>query len=92
MAPHEVLDAVNEWEIAAAVLGFALIPCAAVALLAPPPSGLAAMQVGSVLLSTILVLLSEGFHRQPFVDLAVVFAPMSLVGSLVFARLMERDL
>ena len=42
--------------------------------------------------ATILVLLSEGFHRQPFVDLAVVFAPMSLVGSLVFARLMERRL
>lgn len=82
----------NEWEIAAAVLGFALIPCAAVALLAAPEHGLAAMQVASVLLSTILVLLSEGFRRQPFVDLAIVFAPMSLVGSLVFARLMERNL
>jgi multisubunit Na+/H+ antiporter MnhF subunit len=83
---------VNEWEIAATVLAFGLIPCAAVALLAPPPHGLAGMQVAAVLLSTILVLLAEGFHRQPFVDLAVVFAPMSLVGSLVFARLMERDL
>jgi multisubunit Na+/H+ antiporter MnhF subunit len=82
----------NEWEIAATVLGFALIPCGAVALLAPPPHGLAAMQVGSVLLTTILILLSEGFHRQPFVDLAVVFAPMALVGSLIFARLMERHL
>jgi multisubunit Na+/H+ antiporter MnhF subunit len=83
---------VNEWEIAAVVLGFALIPCVLVALLAPPAGGLAAMQVASVLVSTILVLLSEGFHRQPFVDLAAVFAPMALVGSLVFARLMERDL
>jgi len=83
---------VNEWEIAAAVLGLALIPCVGVALLAAPASGLAAMQVASVLLATILVLLSEGLHRQPFVDLAVVFAPMSLVGSLLFARLMERDL
>jgi multisubunit Na+/H+ antiporter MnhF subunit len=83
---------VNEWEIAAAVLGFALIPCIVVALLAAPPHGLSAMQVSAILLSTILVLLSEGFHRQPFIDLAVVFAPMSLVGSLVFARLMERDL
>lgn len=82
----------NEWEIAAAVLGFALIPCVAVALLTPPPRGLAALQVAAVLTSTILVLLSEGFHRQPFVDLAVVFAPLSLVGSLLFARLMERDL
>jgi multisubunit Na+/H+ antiporter MnhF subunit len=83
---------VNEWEIAATVLGFALIPCTLVALLAPPSDGLAAMQVAAILLSTILVLLSEGFHRQPFIDLAVVFAPMSLVGSLVFARLMERNL
>ena len=45
-----------------------------------------------MLLSTILMLLSEGFRRQPFIDLAVVFAPMSLVGSLTFARLMERHL
>jgi multisubunit Na+/H+ antiporter MnhF subunit len=83
---------VNEWEIAATVLAFALIPCTVAALLVPPPQGLAAMQVAAVLLSTILVLLTEGFHRQPFVDLAVVFAPMSLVGSLMFARLMERHL
>ena len=82
----------NEWEIAAAALGFALIPCAAVTLLVRPSQGLAGLQVASVLLSTILVLLSEGFHRQPFIDLAVVFAPMSLVGSLVFVRLMERTL
>ena len=82
----------NEWEIAATVLGFALIPCLAVALLAAPPHGLAGLQLASVLLSTILMLLSEGFHRQPFIDLAVVFAPLSLVGSFMFARLMERDL
>ncbi|MGH2886289.1 MAG: monovalent cation/H+ antiporter complex subunit F [Solirubrobacteraceae bacterium] len=82
----------NEWEIAATVLGFALIPCAGVTMLAAPAHGLAAMQVASVLLATILVLLAEGFHRQPFVDLAVVFVPMALVGSLMFARLMERNL
>jgi multisubunit Na+/H+ antiporter MnhF subunit len=83
---------VNEWEIAATLLGVALIPCGALALLSDPPSGLVALEVAGVLLTTILVLLAEGFHRQPFIDLAVVFAPMSLVGSLVFARLMERDL
>jgi multisubunit Na+/H+ antiporter MnhF subunit len=36
--------------------------------------------------------LSEGFHRQPFVDLAVVLAVLSVVGSLAFARLMEGDI
>lgn len=82
----------NEWEIAATVLGFALLPCLAIVVLAPAPHGLAAVLVASVLLSTILMLLSEGLHRQPFIDLAVVFAPMSLIGSLTFARMMERRL
>jgi multisubunit Na+/H+ antiporter MnhF subunit len=82
----------NEWEIAAAILGFALIPCVAVCLLGEAPDALAALEVAGVLVTTILVLLSEGFHRQPFVDLAIVLAPMALVGSLTFARLMERQL
>jgi multisubunit Na+/H+ antiporter MnhF subunit len=82
----------NEWEIAAAVLGFALIPCIGVGLLADVPSALAALEITGVLVTTILVLLSEAFHRQPFIDLAVVLAPMALVGSLTFARLMERQL
>jgi multisubunit Na+/H+ antiporter MnhF subunit len=82
----------NEWLIAATTLGFALIPCIAVCLLAPPPHGLIALEIAGVLVCTILMLLSEGFHRQPFIDLAVVLAPMALVGALAFARLMERDL
>lgn len=82
----------NEWEVAATVLAFALIPCLAVCLLSEPPHGLIALEIAGVLVSTILMLLSEGFHRQPFVDLAVVLAPMALVGSLAFARLMERNL
>jgi multisubunit Na+/H+ antiporter MnhF subunit len=82
----------NEWEIAATVLGFSLIPCIAVCLLAPPSHGLIALEIAGVLGCTILVLLSEGFHRQPFIDLAVVLAPMALVGALAFARLMERNL
>jgi multisubunit Na+/H+ antiporter MnhF subunit len=83
----------NEWEIAATVLGFLLIPCLAVCLLAPAPThGLVALEVAAVLLSTILMLLAEGFHRQSFIDLAVIFTPMSLIGGLMFARLMERDL
>jgi multisubunit Na+/H+ antiporter MnhF subunit len=80
----------NEWLVAASVLGFAMLPCLAVTLLAGPEHGLVALEVGAVLLTTILVLLAEGLHRQPFIDLAVVFAPMSLVGALTFARLMER--
>ena len=82
----------NEWLIAATVLGFALIPCVVTALVASPPTGLVALELAGVLVSTILMLLAEGFHRQPFIDLAVVLAPMALVGALMFARLMERQL
>jgi multisubunit Na+/H+ antiporter MnhF subunit len=83
----------NEWEIASVVLGLALIPCLAVCLFAPAPThALVSLELAGVLLSTTLMLLAEGFHRQPFIDLAVVLAPMSLVGALTFARLMERKL
>ena len=39
-----------------------------------------------------MILLAEGLQRQPFVDLAVVLAPLSLVGALVYPRLMERHI
>jgi multisubunit Na+/H+ antiporter MnhF subunit len=81
---------VNEWEIAAAALGCALIPCIGVCLLASAPHGLLALEIAGVLTATILMLLAQGFDRQPFIDLAVVLAAMSLVSSLMFARMMEK--
>jgi multisubunit Na+/H+ antiporter MnhF subunit len=82
----------NKWEIVAVVLAAALAPCLGVAMFAGAESALAAVEVASALLTSVLLVLSEGFHRQPFVDLAVVFALVSVVGGLAFARLMERDL
>lgn len=82
----------NEWEIAALVLAVAIAPCLGVCVLAGATHALAAVEVASTLLATVLMLLSEGFHRQPFIDLALVFAVLSLIGALVFARMMERDL
>jgi multisubunit Na+/H+ antiporter MnhF subunit len=82
----------NEWEIAAAVLAFALIPCLGVCLFGAATDALVALEIAGVLATTILMLLSEGFHRQSFIDLAVVLAPMALAGALTFARMMERDL
>ena len=81
----------NRWEIAALVLIAGLLPCLAVAVLASAAAALAAVEVASVLTVTALMLLSEGFRRQPFVDLAVVLALVSTVGSLTFARMMEHD-
>jgi multisubunit Na+/H+ antiporter MnhF subunit len=82
----------NEWEIAAAVIGAAIVPCLGICVLSSAASALAAMELGGTLLSTALMALCEGFHRQPFIDLALTFALLSMVGAFAFARLMERDL
>jgi len=82
----------NEWEIAAIVLMAGIVPCVAVCVFASAAAALAALEVASTLATTALIVLSEGFHRQPFVDLAVVLAVLSVVGSLAFARLMEGDI
>ncbi len=82
----------NEWEIAATVLAALIVPCLAVCALGTAASALAALELAGTLLSTALMALCEGFHRQPFIDLALLFALLSMAGTLIFARLMERDL
>jgi multicomponent Na+:H+ antiporter subunit F len=82
----------NEWELAAAVLAVLIVPCLAVCALSTAMSALAALELCGTLLSTALMALCEGVHRQPFIDLALLFALLSMIGALVFARLMEGDL
>ena len=82
----------NEWKLAAVIVGAAIVPCLGVCFLTSAVKALAALELAGTLLSTALMLLCEGVHRQPFVDLALTFAILSMVGALVFARLMERDL
>lgn len=82
----------NQWLVAAIVLTACIVPCAGVCFFAGRMSGLVAMQVASTLCTAVLMLLAESFRRQPFIDLAVVFAVMSLIGAVVFARMLERDL
>jgi multisubunit Na+/H+ antiporter MnhF subunit len=38
------------------------------------------------------MVLSEAFQRQPFIDLAVIMAALTIVGGVIFARLLERHL
>lgn len=82
----------SQWLLGAAVLGVCLVPCAAVCFYAGPLSGLAALQVAGGLMTSILILLAEAFRRQPFIDLALVFAVLSVIGGIVFARILEREL
>jgi multisubunit Na+/H+ antiporter MnhF subunit len=82
----------NKWLIAATVLLGLLVVCLAVCALGQVIDGVIALEVGGPLTTTILILLSEGFQRQPFIDLALVFAVLSFTGSLAFVRLLERRL
>lgn len=81
----------NIWLTAALALLPALFVCGVVCFLSRALTGLVALELASALCTVELMLLSEGTHRQPFVDLALVLAAMGFVGSLVFARLMERE-
>jgi multisubunit Na+/H+ antiporter MnhF subunit len=81
----------NKWEIAAAVLGAGIVPLLGICLFGEVMSALAALELAGSLLSSALMALCEGFHRQPFIDLALLFALMSMVGAMAFARLMEGE-
>lgn len=80
----------NEWLIAALVLLVMLAPPTAVALRASPTSGLVALQVAGSSATLILLLLAQGFARQPFVDLALIAGVMTFIGSIVVAGFIEQ--
>jgi multisubunit Na+/H+ antiporter MnhF subunit len=82
----------NAYEIAAVVLVGITLPCLGVCVFATATAALAAFEVASTVATTALMVLSQGFHRQPFMDLALVLAALSLIGGIAFARMMERDL
>ena len=80
----------NEWLLAAGVLLVGgLVPLAIAAATADAISGAVALNRGGPIAALILLLLSEGLHRQPFVDLAVVLAIVSFAGSVIVARFLE---
>jgi multisubunit Na+/H+ antiporter MnhF subunit len=80
----------NEWLLAVIVLLAGLVPCGIVAVWRSAVDGVVALELAGVIDATILILLSQGFHRQPFIDLAVVAAVLSFIGALVFVRFVER--
>jgi multisubunit Na+/H+ antiporter MnhF subunit len=83
---------VNEWLVAATALIAVLVPCVALCLTGQVVQGLVALEVAGVIACAVLMLLAEGFHRQSFIDLAVVFAVLNFAGGLAFARMLERRL
>lgn len=81
----------NGWLWAAAgMLVCGLVPCVWVAMRDSILSALAALQLASTVTTLTLVLIAQGLHREPFMDLAVVSAVLSFAGALTFARFLER--
>jgi multicomponent Na+:H+ antiporter subunit F len=80
----------NEWEIAAAVLTAALVPCGAVCLRRSFAEGVVGVQLAATVAALALLVLAEGEGRQPFASLALVLVVLSFAGTLVFLRFLER--
>ena len=80
----------SPWLLASILLSGGLMLCALACLRSDPPATLAALNVASVVAVMLMVTLTEAFARQPFIDLAQVMAPLSLVGSLAFVRYLGR--
>jgi multisubunit Na+/H+ antiporter MnhF subunit len=81
---------VNVWLVAATVLLVALVPPFWLLARAPRIDALVALELSSILVTLVLLLLSEGFHRSIYTAVPLVLAGISLVSGLVFARFMEK--
>jgi multisubunit Na+/H+ antiporter MnhF subunit len=80
----------NGWLIAAGAMLVCLIPCGIACLRGDIADRLVALEATGLIAALILLLAAEGFHRQPFTDLALALALLSFSGGLVFARFLER--
>jgi multicomponent Na+:H+ antiporter subunit F len=81
----------NEWQIAAAGLLAALVPCAWVIARRGFVDALVALNLAGTLAAVALLVLSEAQDRESFADLAIALATTSLAGTLLFARYLERS-
>jgi multicomponent Na+:H+ antiporter subunit F len=82
----------NEWLVCAAVLVVAMIGPLIACTRGTVMDALVALETAGMVATVVMMLLAEGYHRPPFMDLAVVLAVMSFIGALGFARLVGRRL
>jgi multicomponent Na+:H+ antiporter subunit F len=77
------------WLVAGAVLLAGLLPCGAVCAREDAADGLVALQTATVVSTLALLVLSVGFGRSIYLDVAVVLASLSFAGGMVFVRFFE---
>jgi multisubunit Na+/H+ antiporter MnhF subunit len=77
---------VNVWLAAATALLAGLLPCGWVLVRARLTEALVALELASTVVTVVLLLLAQGFHRSSYFTVPLVLAALSFVGSLVFVR------
>jgi multicomponent Na+:H+ antiporter subunit F len=81
---------VNAWLIAATALLAGLVPLLVVCVRQSALDALVALELASTITTLVLLLLAQGYRRDPFFDLALVSSVLSFAGALTFARFLER--
>jgi multicomponent Na+:H+ antiporter subunit F len=83
---------VNVWLWGATALLLGFVPCGWVALRETRIDALVALELAGTLATLVLVLLAQGFNRVSYYTVPVALAFLSLVGGLLLARFLGRDL
>ncbi len=82
----------NPWIVASIITGGCLVPCAWMCLRGSPERRLVGLEMTGVILTILLVLLTVGYGRLPFIDLPLTLAILTFGSGLVFARFLEKHL
>jgi multicomponent Na+:H+ antiporter subunit F len=69
-----------------------LIPCGVTCLRGDVADRLVGLELAGVIVTLVLLLLTEAFGRAIYLDVALALALLSLAGGLAFARFLERFL
>jgi multicomponent Na+:H+ antiporter subunit F len=83
---------VNAWQLTGAVVVVTLLPCADMCLRGSPERRLVGLEMTGIIVTIAMVCFTIANHRLPLIDLPLAQAILSLGGSLVFARFLEKHL
>jgi len=82
----------NPWMITAVSTGGCLIPCAWMCLRGSAERRLVGLEMTGILVTILLMLLTLGYRRLPFMDMPLTLAILSFGAGVVFARFLEKHL
>lgn len=82
----------NRWMLTAVFTGASLIPCAWMCLRGSAERRLVGLEMTGIVVIILLVLLTVGYGRLPFIDMPLTLALLAFGAGLVFARFLEKHL